>query len=65
MRSALYWVIRFEDGTYEAPVSPSTVIRRIAVRWWSLALAAQQARAYRASGHPCRIVRVVRKETSK
>jgi hypothetical protein len=64
MRPALYWVIRFDDGTYE-PNSYWTLSvpkRSQAYHRHCLGRAREYRERYRKAGFACRIVRVVRKE---
>lgn len=70
MRPALYWVIRFDGLGYGLPCSmPGDVFttRRLssAFRWRDRQDARARCDVYLAAGHPCRVVRVVRKETAK
>jgi hypothetical protein len=70
MRPALYWVIRFEDGTYEYRDMIRDAIRKTddpwcALAWASFPGAAAAAKAYRALGRRCRVIRRVRKEPAK
>lgn len=70
MRPALYWVIRFGDGSYERPDSlpaackvETTRRQSSAYRWRIRDLAMGEVISYRAIGYDCRIVRIVRKAT--